>query len=346
MRKLLTAALAATAAMAVAAPAAQAATLTVTGGKLEWTIPNQLSSFADPTATWLGYVTFNQVGNPGSSNGTAAATAPATLTGPDGNSAASVTPDSARGADQKYTFGYPAASGTYTENGVGSIETTGTVTFTVHGSPITVVNPLITLNGLTGTLKASGVTANQLGQTSTYDRSKTQLNLDLSAATVTLRADGSRMIDGIVPSNEPGSVLDGFGPNARRYGTMKLTLGLSYPEPGTGPAGEKGDAGEPGTAVLGSPGAAGPQGPAGPAGPRGPAGKSAKISTFTLKKAPFAGSAKRSVKLLQRKTGKVLATGTLQRRKLRLAALEGTKLKGSFVVKLAHGTRRATVTLK
>ena len=52
------------------------------------------------------------------------------------------------------------------------------------------------------------------------------------------------------------------------------------------------------------------------------------------------------MKLLQRKTGKVLATGTLQGRKLRLSHLAGTKLKGSYVVQLANGTRRATVTIK
>ena len=81
---------------------------------------------------------------------------------------------------------------------------------------------------------------------------------------------------------------------------------------------------------VGSP--AGPVGPTGPAGPRGATGKSAKISSFTLKTAPFAGSAKRSVKLLQRKTGKVLATGTVQGRKLRLSHLSSTKLKGSYVL--------------
>ena len=83
----------------------------------------------------------------------------------------------------------------------------------------------------------------------------------------------------------------------------------------------------------GAQGAAGPQGPAGAkgaTGPRGPKGTSAKISKVTLARAPFPGSAKRSVKLLQRKTGKVVATGTAQGRKLRLSHLTSTKLKGSL----------------
>ncbi len=52
------------------------------------------------------------------------------------------------------------------------------------------------------------------------------------------------------------------------------------------------------------------------------------------------------MKLLQRKTGKVVATGTLQRRKLRLSHLQTTKLKGSYVLRLTNGKRRATITLK
>ena len=80
-----------------------------------------MTSFGDVSRTWLGYVTFNQVGNPGSSNGTATVAAPATLTGPSGAAAASVTPDSARGLDQPYTFGYPVTEGAYTEKGVGTI---------------------------------------------------------------------------------------------------------------------------------------------------------------------------------------------------------------------------------
>ena len=121
MRKT-TLALAAGAALLTAAPAADAADYAVTGGKLDWTIANQMTSFGDPARSWLGYVTFNQVGNPGSSNGTAGVTAPATLTGPAGAAATTVTPDSARGADQTYTFGYPVSTGgKYTDKGVNGL---------------------------------------------------------------------------------------------------------------------------------------------------------------------------------------------------------------------------------
>ena len=65
---------------------------------------------------------------------------------------------SPRGVDQLYTLSYPvaAAGGTYTDAGVGSVELEGTITFTVHGFPITLVNPLVKLDGLTGTLAAVG----------------------------------------------------------------------------------------------------------------------------------------------------------------------------------------------
>ena len=108
---------------------------------------------------------------------------------------------SPRGVDQLFTLGYPvaAAGGTYTDAGVGSVELEGTFTFTVHGFPITLVNPLVKLDGLTGTLAASGSATDRGGATAPFDRSKTQFTLDLSNATVTLRANGARTINGIVP---------------------------------------------------------------------------------------------------------------------------------------------------
>ncbi len=322
----------AAAALLAAAPSAPAADYTVTGGKLDWTIANAFTSFGDPTRTWLGYVTFNQVGNPGSSNGTAAVTAPATLTGPSGAAAASVTPDSARGLDQFYTFGYPvaAAGGTYTDKGTGSVETQGTVTFTIHGIPVTVVDPLVTLNGLTGTLKASGVTAGQGGQTSAYDRSKVQFNLDLSNAEVKFRADGSRRITGIVPLSTADTALAGFGANSARFGTMSLTLGL-----------------EPSGLQVG---ATGRDGATGPAGKDGRDGKDATLTVIRLARAPFATKQEVHVRLIDRKTGKSIARGTVQQRTLRLGVLSGTTLKGTYLLKRtakkASGKRQATVTIR
>jgi hypothetical protein len=346
MRKL-TLALAAASILAAAAPSAQAATLTVTGGKLEWTMANHYAS-GDANRTWLGYAT-NSGAGPQFANGNIVRSDVATLTGPTGAAVDTVDGTTARGVDQLYTLGYPvraANAGTYTESGVGAIELSGGFTFTIHAAqgvkPITIVDPLITLNGLTGTLTSTGTDSHG----AVYDRAKTQFSLDLSKATVTLRADGSRVISGIKPISTADTVLSGFPAGSTLFGTMNLTLALNYPEPGTGP---KGDAGEAGQTVFGSPGAQGPAGPAGPAGPkgvRGPAGKSAKISRFTLKKAPFKGSAKRKVKVLQRRTGKLLATGTLKGRKLRVRHLATTKLKGSYVLRVANGKRKATVRLK
>jgi Htaa len=317
--------LAAGAALLTAAPAADAADYTVTGGKLDWTIANAMTSFGDVSRTWLGYVTFNQVGNPGSSNGTATVAAPATLTGPSGTAAASVTPDSARGLDQPYSFGYPVAEGAYTDKGVGTIETKGTVTFTIHGIPVTVVDPLITLNGLTGTLKASGVTANQSGQTAPYDRSKTQLNLDLSNAEVKLRADGSRRITGIVPTNTAESALVGFAPNSARFGAMTLTLALDQTSPQVGATGKDGTNGT--------------------NGKDGVNGRDAELRVIRLKKAPFKTSTEVHVRLIDRATGKTVARGTAERRTLRLGVLSGTTLKGTYLLKRtakrASGNRQA-----
>jgi len=335
MRKT-TLALAAGAALLVTAPAAGAADYEVTGGTLDWTVANAFTSFGDPARTWLGYVTFNQVGNPGSSNGTAGVTAPATLTGPDGQPAASVTPASARGLDQLYTFGYAVSDGgDYTDKGVGSIETKGTVTFTVHGIPVTVVDPLVTLNGLTGTLKASGVTAGQGGQTSTYDRSKTQFNLDLSNAEVKLRADGSRRITGIVPVSTAETALAGFGVNSTRFGTMSLTLALDETTPQVGATGRDGKDGANGTN--------------GANGKDGVNGRDAELRVIRLKKAPFKTPIEVHVRLVDRATGKTVATGTAQRRTLRLGVLSGTTLKGTYLLKRtakkATGNRQATVTI-
>ena len=336
MRKL-TLALAA-AAMLAAAPSAHAATYTVTGGKLEWTMPNFWAS-GNPDRTWFGYLT-GPVGG-----GTFEAVAPddahRTRTAPRSRPRSTArrrarSPTSTRSPSRS-----PPARPTPT-TAWATIEIGGSAKFVTHGIPVTFVAPLVKLDGLTGTISASGTAATRWASRSRYDRSTPQFTLDLAKAEVKLRADGSRVISGIVPA---GTATNAMFPGATPpfFGTFTLTLNLAYPEPGTGP---KGDTGEPGPSVLGSPGAQGPQGPAGPRGPAGPKGTSAKISTFTLKKAPFAGTAKRTVKLLQRKTGKVLATGTLQRRKLRLSHLETTKLKGSYVLRLTNGKRRATVTLK
>ena len=138
-----------------------------------------LSSFGDPGRTFLGYITAT-----GRNGG--ASTAPprrrrGTATGPTGAAVSVVDTTAPRGLDQLYTLSYPVtASGTYTDNGVGTVELKGTTTWVTHGIPLTLVDPQITLNGLTGTLRATGMTADMRGTPSSYDRTAVQFNLDLS----------------------------------------------------------------------------------------------------------------------------------------------------------------------
>jgi len=322
----------AAAALLATAPAAAASDFTVTGGKLDWTIANNYVP-GDPARTWLGYATNTQP--PGAANGNVVATAPAAITGPGGAVVPTVDTASARGADQLYTFGYPVASGSYTDKGVGSIELRGTLTFTVHTLPITLVDPLITLDGLTGTLKASGSTASMNGQTSAYDRSKTQFTLDLSNATVVLRPNGARTINGIVPVSTAESVLSGFPPPSRRFGTMSLTLGLDDVPVGT---------------QIGAAGRDGAAGATGPAGRDGRDGRDADLRVIRLARAPFATGREVHVRLIDRTTGKTVARGTVQRRTLRLGVLTGTTLKGTYLLKRtakkASGRLQATITIR
>lgn len=334
----LTLALAA-AALLAAAPAAAAADFTVTGGKLDWTMANQYAGGGDAARTWLGYATNTApVAGPPAA-GKIEPTAPATATGPTGAPVTIIDGTSPRGAEQLYTLSYPvaAAGGTYTDMGVGSVELEGTFTFTVHGFPITLVNPLVKLDGLTGTLAASGSATDRGGATAPFDRSKTQFTLDLSNATVTLRANGARTINGIVPVSTADTALAGFGPNSRRFGTMSLTLGLQSAPTQIGAAGRDGTNGKDG--VNGTNGA------------NGANGRDAALAIIRLAKAPFATRAEVHVRLIDRATGTTIARGTVERRTLRLGVLAGTKLKkGTYLLKRtaknASGRKQAVVTLR
>ena len=126
---------------ALAAPAPAA---TVTSGELEWTQFNvyELAAPQGTNRTWLGYVT----GGPPLANGAA--------TPSDGATGDPVTAASARGADQAYTIGFPTGTGgSYDEyTGKGTIELTGTLTFTsaAHGFTISVEDPQLKLDGNDG----------------------------------------------------------------------------------------------------------------------------------------------------------------------------------------------------
>jgi hypothetical protein len=331
MRKTILA-LAATTLLA-AAPAADAADYTVTGGQLDWTIANAFTSFGDPTRTWLGYLT-NTTGGAGASNGSAKPTAPATATGPDGAPVTEIGTTSPRGLDQLFTLTYPVAEagGTYTDTGVGSVELGGKFTFTTHDLPITLVDPKLTLTGLTGTMVASGSSADQRGNQFPYDRSKTQFTLDLSNAEVKLRADGSFRITGIVPLSTADSAMSGFDPGSNRYGTMSLTLALT-----------------PSATQIGAAGRDGANGRDGLNGKDGANGRDATFSVIRLARAPFKTKAEVHVRLIDRATGKSIARGTVEQRTLRLGVLSGTTIKGTYLLKRtakkASGKLQATVTI-
>jgi hypothetical protein len=292
-------ALAASAA-ALLATAPPAAAAPVTSGKLEWTMANTYAS-GDYMRTALGYF----LHGPGETNGSATPTAPATLANAIGQPVTSLTTATAMSVDRPYTLGFPAGSGDY-DGGVASIELKGAFTFVTHGIPITFADPLLTLNGTSGAIAASGSTASMNGQLANYDRSKTQFNLDLSNATVATGVDGAKVISGIKPLGTADTFIS-FGPGSPLYGTMKLTLKV-------------------------------PEIPASPPkdGAPGPAGRNALIKAFSLKRAPFAGKGEHRVKVLDGRT--VLATGTIKQRTLRVAYLEGTAMKGTFTLRLQAGS--------
>jgi len=311
---------------ALAAPAPAA---TVSSGELEWTQFNvyELAAPQGTNRTWLGYVT----GGPPLANGAA--------TPSDGATGDPVTAASARGADQAYTIGFPTGTGgSYDEyTGKGTIELTGTLTFTsaAHGFTISVEDPQLKLDGNDGQLFASGVRS---GDPATYDRSEPVFDLDLSAATVTLHPDGSRTLSGIVPSIATADYVfpgyaQGAGPERTpdTFGAMTLRLGLA---PDTGP-GTQGPAGADGaTGPAGAPGSTGPAGPPGATGPRGPAGKRVQIAT--LARAPFKGRAARRAPLTTRK-GKLVARASVRGRKLTLTLAPGVKaarLKGTYLLRV------------
>jgi hypothetical protein len=318
-------------AVATAMIPAAASAATVATGHLDWTQTAVYNS-GTPQRTWLGYVT----GDPtvGLAGGSATPTAPAT--GP------TVDTTSARGVAATYTTVFPATVGSYDPNtGAGAIELDGGLTFTspVHMFTITVDQPGIVLDGDVGQLYASGTGG---GDTPTYDDAEPLFDLDLSDATVTLKADGSRVISDIVPSIAtanwafPSNYPAGSGPerNPNTFGSFDLTLRLAPGDADTGPAGPAGPAGT-----------TGPAGIAGPVGPAGPAGPAATIRSVKaiVAKAPFKGNATRKVSVLNSK-GKTLATGTIKGRVLKVTLAKTIKsLSGTVKLKLSNSQSTATV---
>lgn len=324
--------------------AAPAMAADVTAGSLTWQTQSLYRTPAgrgtpdDPTnRTWLGYVTGSPVNDFAfGANGTA--------TPSDGATGDTVTPESPRTIDDFYAWTFGAPRGSYEPaTGQGTIEFDGTLTFASpappsgHGFTISVEDPQVVLDGFTGTLNASGRNADRA--TGSYTRATPVFNLDLSNATVTLHANGSRTIAGIVPSLAtlnavfPSNYRVGAGPDRlpNTFGSFSLLVKTA---PVAGPKGDKGDTGAPG-----------------PAGRNGTNGKNGtttvvRVQTSSLAKAPFKGKTARKVRVTAKKSNKTLATGTVKGRTITFTIAKGVdkkQLKGTYVLRLVKGKGTATV---
>ena len=217
MRKL-TLALAATALLAAAPAAATPPTYTVTGGKLDWTIANQYTAAATRPAR--GSATSTDTGRrPGRvQRHRTPATAPATLTGPtalrprsvDATVAARRSTSSTRSATPSPRRRHLQRQGRRHGRAQG------------HGhvrprtaSPITLVDPLITLNGLTGTLHATGVTADRRAPAPTTAPRRSSRSTSPTPRS-SLRADGVAHDHGHRPGQHDRHGARGLRPEARR----------------------------------------------------------------------------------------------------------------------------------
>jgi hypothetical protein len=355
--------------------ATSASAATVESGSLDWTLANTFmvsgmftvgSPAYNPTApdtgglvaydatrnrTWLGHVTSNAFPSPQSANGTVTPLAPAT--GPTVNAA------SARGPMALNTFKFSGASGSYDEEtGVGTIALTGGIEATSPADRqnfrITLVDPVLELDGNSGKLYAHGVTGT--AGTISYDDTCVTvtasgpstceaphacattpddcpvMTLDLSQATVSRKADGTRVIGPIAPAMARADWMGGYAVGAgpermpNTFGSFSIALDLEAAPLATGPVG--------------------PAGVAGPIGPAGAEGKTIVRHTVIgyLAKAPF-GKGLRKVRVL--KNGKVVARGTVRGRTVRVKLVKGAakRLKGKYRLRVVGGKRQAVVRL-
>lgn len=297
----------------------------VAGGRLDWTTANVYETGApDGTnRTWMGYTTAPGVPF---TNGTVAASAGAT--------GETVTPQSPRGADRLFTFGYEVTTGGYdAATGTGDLEAKGVVTFrsAAHGFTVTLEQPRVVLHGATGQLFASGKNAGSQSsqQAGTYDRTKPVFDLDLSKARRTDES-GVTVISGIVPAIHeagyafPGDYAKGSGPDRTppTFGTFTLRLGAPAALP-------------PVTQPQTTPAAAAPGTP--PAQTTG-----TKVRRVTLQRAPFAGPGLRRVTLRSTKSRRAVATGKVRGRVLTLYRVKGHKLaslSGTYLLRIRNARK-------
>jgi len=312
----------------LAAGPAGAVPATVDGGSLTWTQTNVYDTTqpAGHDRTWIGYVT-NAIGGPGAANGTVAPVAPLTAPALDSSSP--------RGAAQDYSWVFPATGGSYeADTGTGTVGFDGGLTFasTAHGFKITIDDPQLALNGLSGVLSGSGEYTD--GGQIPYS-AQPVFNLDLSASSVVLRPDGSREIAGIVPTlaktglpfppNYTGGV-SGPDRTPNTFGSFTLKLHTA-PVP----------------ALSGPPGAPGAPGPAGAPGAPGAPGATVTVRNYVvhLAKAPFRGRGSNAVTL--RRSGKVVATGKIRGRVLRVRLRPAvSSLSGRYAINLWSNAKRST----
>jgi hypothetical protein len=325
-------------------PAAQADT--VTSGKLDWTQTNVYISGAGNPRTWLGYATGLW---PTNANGSAAPVAPATGPVVDTNSTrGTAANDPSAGGAANYTWSFPAdaAAGSYDPyTGIGTVNLDGGLSYTApqppagHGIDVSVTNPRIVLNGLRGQLIASGNGSSAAlgGPAVPYDSSAVY-DLDLSNASVTLKADGSRVIGPIVPSLAGQQVFGssyavGAGPDRspNTFGSFSLTLSTK-PDEVRGPAGAAG--------ATGATGATGAQGVAGRNGTNGTTTTIRSVVAI-LAKAPYKGSSTRRVTVYNSKATKI-ASGTIKGRTLKVTLASAVKVLPSTVKVKASGASKST----
>lgn len=318
------------AALALGLLALPASAATVTSGKLGWST-TKVYDLGQPDRTidhtWLGYATsvFPLA------NGTATPSAGAT----------GDTITSATASGTVATWSFPATGGSYEPaNGTGTIALDGAVTFLSpapgappnggHGFTVSLTDPRVVLDGDSGKLFATGVTAGARAGDAPlpYGDAQPVFNLDLANATVTLHADGSRTIAGIVPSIATANLVfpnyaAGAGPERtpNTFGSFSLRVKVAATGAGSGPAGPKGEKGDKGDA-----------------GPRGP---QVRVQISVLGKAPLADGKGHGVKVLSKDGKKVLATGRVKARTLRVTlasdAPKGKRLKGGYKLRIVGG---------
>lgn len=297
--------LAAAAALALLAAPAPAAT--VTGGGFDWTMANHYISSRDDTLgqrTFLGYLT-----SPVSGPGSLAISGAATIADPTGAAVTQVTTAATRGIDQPYTITLPATGGTYDEYaGAGTIQLGGTVAITVHGRLQSFTDAKLVLDGDRGTLVSDGILTS--GDPFTAD---TLITFDLASATVTLKANGSRVLGAVLRT----AASSFFGPYPPSRGTESFAVRLRLQADEV-------------------------RGPQGPAGPAGEPGKTTWLQTAVLKRAPYPDRKRHRISLLTTKGKRVVATGSVLSRTIRVRFADDAprkRLRGVYLLKV--GERQA-----